>query len=98
MEAFGKKGRREAGGAAADNRDITFTREGKRQESSVRVLRRRLCRLGNRPARVAADDGFVCFGLADDFGPMAAALRTDGRRLGPFYRVESVLEMNHSVI
>ncbi len=97
MKALGEKGGREAGGAAADYRDITDTRERGGQAPSVRVLRRGLRGLGDRAAGVAADDGFTGFCFPDDLRPMAAALRTHRRRLRTFERIHRVLEMNHSV-
>src|SRR5215471_4349918 len=98
MEVFGESCGREAGGTAADNRDIRQTRQRRRQASSVRALRARRGCLRNRAAHIAADDVFVRLSLADHLRAMAAALRTYGRGVGAFDRFDSVLETSHSVV
>src|SRR5262249_34857762 len=96
MKASGKNCGREAGGAAADYRDITSERR-EPQAPSVRALAG-LSSVRDRPARVAADDVRVRVGLADDLGPVAAAFRTDRRSFRTSQRADAVSEVDHSVV
>jgi len=99
MEASCEYGCREAGRSGAGYGDITRMRKRRRQETSVCGLRGGPRRLRDRAARIAADHALVtAIRVADDLCSMAAALRTDGRSLGPFHCLECIVDANHTVI